>query len=279
MKVTVKKLEKLGIDTQTIQWFKRNIGELKVSKIKDIKGDYRGIKGLLNQLFIDKEYNPKDIYRDRLKLPFDHACIPISNIYDENNNLLSYEQDSHRGYVTKWTMTYDSSNNRTSTKASLFSGTADGDNITSFDINNRGQSFNKDSEFIETAIFDSNNNEVGGSRSDCSGKMTWVKTYDSSGNILTYQDSKGFGYKNSYNTNGDLTLKTSTKGLYLYRTYDSLGNVLIYEDKNESYNDEIYDDWGRSLPFDGYKWERIYTKTDKGFIQYLNGEPEIVVMF
>ena len=58
------------------------------------------------------------------------------------------------------------------------------------------------------------------------------KTYDKSGNTLTYKDGDGYSWEKTYNENGNsLTFKDSDDYSWEY-TYDSSGNELTFKNSN-----------------------------------------------
>ena len=62
--------------------------------------------------------------------------------------------------------------------------------------------------------------------------FSYERTYDENGNKLTYKDSDGFSYEKTYDENGsDLTFKNSD-GYSYERTYDESGNELTFKDSN-----------------------------------------------
>lgn len=81
-------------------------------------------------------------------------------------------------------------------------------------------------------------------------------TYDSIGNVLTYDNSDGFWSKNTYNSNGKQLTYYNSYGYWNKRTYDSSGNQLKYENSFGYWSKSTYDSNGKRLTFEDSDGEK-----------------------
>lgn len=57
-------------------------------------------------------------------------------------------------------------------------------------------------------------------------------TYDSNGNELTFENSKGYWVKRTYDSSGNELTYENSEGYWHKSTYDSSGNELTYENSD-----------------------------------------------
>ena len=70
-------------------------------------------------------------------------------------------------------------------------------------------------------------------------------TYDSNGNLLTYENSDGYSFKRTYDSMGNELMCEDSDGNWYKKTYDSNGNQLTFEDSNgvkRSFDIKEYED-------------------------------------
>jgi len=116
--------------------------------------------------------------------------------------------------------------------------------------------------FEDLELFDSKGNRVYEFSTGSNGN--WIKsTYDSKGNLLTYEDSDGFWTKSTYDSNRNQLTFEDSYGYWTKRTYDSNNNVLTYENSDVYWSKSTYDLWNQ-LTFEDSKgyWSKSTYDSD-----------------
>ena len=317
-------LEHLGVNKHTVEWFVRNIGELPVSLIKSIEGNYigdarnirgGGVKGILLLNYITHEYNEFGLpTKGKSKLNGDTFIRTYDSqgnnltyergkdfktvkVYGANNRLIKatavlkgkftevseYTYDDYGNGLTytnsrrpdfNWVKTYDENNNMVTYENE--------DNINTYTRDTHGNVIDvtDTTGFNSQRTFDKDNNML--SYVDSNG-LKIQRTYDNNGNCIAYHNSKKEdGYTKVFDNNNNMVEYHSASGYSLHLTLDELNRVISKKDNKNLDCEYTYDHKGNILTMQDItkpdkSWSREYIKTDEYFLQKLNGEDEIKV--
>ena len=295
-------------------WFSRNIGELDVTLLDRIEGDYLRFAVLLKDMFVGVSYNKKF---KKIKAP------RSSYIYNDNGDELSYENTR---YNESRVSTYDDNYNCSSLRCVL-SNNSSHLWIAYYDGNHCETSFHSHCGNFRISSYDNHSNKI----SYQSRHEKWSASYDDDDNMISFI-SKDEEWNASYDINNNMISKTSSKGTKLISTYDNKNNNISYtlfdilsgnilktftttygldvnksvlKYSNGSWEERDYDNHRNELSFKDSKgtewystydevsnklsfssincpessWVRTYERTDDFFLQTFNGKPEIKVNF
>jgi YD repeat-containing protein len=101
--------------------------------------------------------------------------------------------------------------------------------------------------------------------------------YDEQGNIIYFENSNGYWYKQEYNDQGNLIYYEDSDGYWYKKEYDNQGNQIYYENNDGYWVKSEYNDQGNIIYFENsngvwkkYEYDeqgnRIYYENSNGYI-------------